>query len=74
MKPTTLAAMAVGTLVALLPTAGVPGRRDDGDQPRRDERGLSGSAETAILLAGAVVVAGIVVTVITAFVKSKLPK
>ena len=42
--------------------------------PRRDERGLSQSAETAILLAGAVVVAGIVVTVITAFVKAKLPK
>ncbi|RYZ25791.1 MAG: hypothetical protein EOP01_09845 [Propionibacteriaceae bacterium] len=44
--------------------------------PRKagDERGLSQSAETAILLAGAVVVAGIVVTVITAFVKSKLPK
>jgi hypothetical protein len=41
---------------------------------RRDERGLSQSAETAILLAGAVVVAGIVVTVITAFVKAKLPK
>ena len=40
----------------------------------RDERGLSQSAETAILLAGAVVVAGIVVTVITAFVKSKLPR
>ena len=42
--------------------------------PRRDQRGLSQSAETAILLAGAVVVAGIVVTVITAFVKAKLPK
>ena len=42
--------------------------------PRRDERGLSQSAETAILLAGAVVVAGVVVTVITAFVRAKLPK
>lgn len=42
--------------------------------PRRDRRGLSQSAETAVLLAGAVVLAGVVVTVITAFVKAKLPK
>lgn len=40
----------------------------------RDERGLSQSTENAILLAGAVVVAGIVITVITGFVQSKLPK
>lgn len=63
MKINTLAAVMVGMLLAL-------------QAPRRtrDERGLSQSAETAILLAGAVVVAAIVVTVITAFVKSKLPK
>lgn len=63
MKIKTLAAVIVGLLLTL-------------HEPRRtrDERGLSQSAETAILLAGAVVVAGIVVTVITAFVKSKLPK
>lgn len=63
MKIKTLAAVIVGVLLTL------PGPRRG-----RDERGLSQSAETAILLAGAVVVAGIVVTVITAFVKSKLPK
>ena len=63
MKIKTMAAVLVGMLLVLR-------------APRRtqDERGLSQSAETAILLAGAVVVAGIVVTVITAFVKSKLPK
>lgn len=42
--------------------------------PRRDERGLSQSTENAILLAGAVTIAGIVVTVITAYVKANLPK
>jgi energy-converting hydrogenase Eha subunit A len=63
MKIKNLAAVIVGLLLVLQ------------SPPRaRDERGLSQSAETAILLAGAVVVAGIVVTVITAFVKSKLPK
>jgi len=41
---------------------------------RRDERGLSQSAENAILLAGAVSVALIVVTVITAYVRAKLPR
>lgn len=63
MNVKTLTASIVGMLLVL-------------QAPRRarDERGLSQSAETAILLAGAVVVAGIVVTVITAFVKSKLPK
>ncbi|SEP83541.1 hypothetical protein [Microlunatus flavus] len=73
MKIRNLAAVVVGVLVLL--QAGVraprPTRRT---RQVRDERGLSQSAETAILLAGAVVVAGIVVTVITAFVKSKLPK
>ncbi len=38
-----------------------------------DERGLSQSTENAILLAGAVVVAGIVVAAIKAFVESRLP-
>ncbi|AXE37282.1 hypothetical protein [Acidipropionibacterium virtanenii] len=41
--------------------------------PRRDERGLSQSTENAILLVGAVSVATIVVTAITAYVKSHLP-
>lgn len=72
MKIRTLAMVVVGVLVLLQTGVRAPSTR-----PRRavrDERGLSQSAETAILLAGAVVVAGIVVTVITAFVKSKLPK
>ena len=69
MKIRTWGALAVGLLMTLR-TPRVPGSR----ARQRDERGLSQSAETAILLAGAVVVATIVVTVITAFVKSKLPK
>jgi len=43
------------------------------DQTDRDERGLSQSTENAILLAGAVTVAGIVIAVITAYVQSHLP-
>jgi hypothetical protein len=65
MKIKTAAAVVIGMLLVL---------QGPGSKRARDERGLSQSAETAILLAGAVVVAGIVVTVITAFVKSKLPK
>ena len=42
--------------------------------PARDERGLSQSSENAILLAGAVTVALIVVRVITAYVSQHLPK
>ena len=43
--------------------------------PRRlDQRGLSQSSENAILLAGAVAVAVIVVTAVTAFVSAKLPR
>lgn len=40
----------------------------------RDQRGLSQSTENAILLAGAVAVATIVITIITAFVQSRLPQ
>lgn len=40
----------------------------------RQDRGLTQSTENAILLAGAVLVAGIVITMITAFVRSKLPR
>ena len=45
-------------------------------QPQRvrDQRGLSQSTENAILLAGAVAVAVIVVTAVTAFVSAKLPR
>lgn len=39
----------------------------------RDERGLSQSTENAILLAGAVAVAFLIVTAVTAFVQGELP-
>lgn len=42
--------------------------------PNRDERGLSQSAENAILLAGAVAIATGIIVAITAFVQSHLPK
>ncbi|HSN42812.1 MAG TPA: hypothetical protein VLR88_02005 [Propionibacteriaceae bacterium] len=42
--------------------------------PRNDERGLSQSTENAILLAGAVAVAMIVIAVITNFVQGHLPQ
>jgi hypothetical protein len=41
--------------------------------PRRDERGLSQSAENAILLAGAVGIAIAIIAAIRAFVLSRLP-
>lgn len=44
------------------------------DPPARDERGLSQSAENAILLAGAVTVALIVIGAITTYVRGHLPK
>lgn len=40
----------------------------------RDERGLSQSTENAILLAGAVFIAGIVIAVITEYVTRELPR
>lgn len=40
---------------------------------RRDERGLSQSTENAILLAGAVAIAVLIVQVIRAYVESRLP-
>lgn len=40
----------------------------------RTERGLSQSAENAILLAGAVTVAGIVIAAVTIYVRSHLPR
>jgi len=40
----------------------------------QDERGLSQSTENAVLLAGAVTVAGIVIGVITTYVKTRLPE
>lgn len=40
----------------------------------RSDQGLSQSAENAILLAGAVAVATVVITAITVFVRSHLPR
>ena len=42
--------------------------------PPRDERGLSQSAETAIIVAGAVAIALVVVALIRAFVVGELGK
>jgi hypothetical protein len=44
------------------------------DPGSRDERGLSQSAENAILLAGAVTVALIVIGAITTYVTGKMPR
>lgn len=44
------------------------------DPGRRDQRGLSQSAENAILLAGAVTVALIVIGAITTYVTGHMPK
>lgn len=41
---------------------------------RRDERGLSQSTENAVLLAGAITIAGIVVTAVTVYVTAHMPK
>ncbi len=40
---------------------------------RRDERGLSQSTENAVLLAGAVVIAGVVIAAVRAYVSSHMP-
>jgi len=43
-------------------------------QPRgRDQRGLSQSTENAILLAGAVAIAVLIISAITAYVQANLP-
>jgi hypothetical protein len=44
------------------------------DPRSRNERGLSQSAENAILLAGAVAVAMIVIGAITTYVSGRMPK
>lgn len=41
--------------------------------PDRDERGLSQSTENAVLLAGAVAVAGVVVAAVRAYVTAHMP-
>ena len=42
------------------------------DPQPRDERGLSQSAETAIIIAGAVAIATVVVALISSYVRTKL--
>jgi len=62
MNPKQFAATFVGMLVLLK------------DPQARDERGLSQSAETAIIIAGAVAIATIIVALVTNFVQSELRK
>jgi hypothetical protein len=62
MKLSTLVLSTVGLLVLLK------------DPRSRNERGLSQSAENAILLAGAVAVALIVIGAITTYVSGRMPK
>lgn len=57
----------VGLVVSLLNPTEAPGGR-------RDERGLSQSTENAVLLAGAVAIAIIVVTAVKAYVTKNMPK
>jgi len=42
------------------------------EPPKRDERGFSQSAETSILIAGAVGVALLVISLLTRFVRAKM--
>ena len=56
-----LGALLVGVLVGPAPRA------------RRDERGLSQSTENAVLPAGAVAVAGVVVAAVRAYVTAHMP-
>lgn len=60
MKSKQLAATLIGMIVLLK------------DPRSRDERGLSQSAETAIIIAGAVAIATVVVALITTYVRTKL--
>ena len=62
MNPKHFAATVLGMLVLLK------------DPEARNERGLSQSAETAIIIAGAVAIATVVVALITAFVRAELAK
>ena len=62
MNPKHLATTLLGMLVLLK------------DPEARNERGLSQSAETAIIIAGAVAIATVVVALITAFVQAELAK
>lgn len=61
----------IGTVMAI---ASLPASLRAGAVPKRNERGLSQSTENAILLAGAVAVAGIVIAAITTYVQGKMPQ
>lgn len=58
----------IGLVLALTALVSLPPVR------RRDERGLSQSAETVILLGFAVTIAGIVAGLVTVYVKNKMPQ
>lgn len=60
-------------LVGLIAALYAGGRPYAPGRVHHDERGLSQSTENAILLAGAVAVAGIVVAAITVYVRAKMP-
>lgn len=60
-------------MMTLLTTITAILTRIDAHLPERDQRGLSQSTENAILLAGAVAIAAIIIGVITAFVTDNLP-
>ncbi len=45
-----------------------------GPPPQRNQRGLSQSTETALLIGGAVLVAAAVVGAVTVYVNAKLPR
>jgi len=58
----------IGTAVMVWSRASAPARA-----ARRDQRGLSQSTESALLVGGAVVIAGLVVLAVRAFVEARLP-
>ncbi len=60
--------------LVLIGLVGLIGLITAGQHPSQRERGLSQSTENAILLAGAVTVAGIVIAVITVYVRGHLPQ
>ena len=62
MNPKQLATTILGMLILLK------------DPQARNQRGLSQSAETAIIIAGAVAIATVIVALVTAFVQAELAK
>ena len=62
------------TLIPLLLVFLISARSGGRVRRPRDERGLTQSTENAVLLAGALAIATIVVTLVSAYVESHLPK